>query len=98
LLHRDFGLAHPVLLVGFPDGSSFSVEFDELASGTPADAPASSEGASRGAWIEFRTSDIEATVTALRAAGTPEFTHPGSSHAYFRAPGGQVFRIVDGDQ
>jgi hypothetical protein len=31
----------------------------------------------------------------LRRAGIPEFRHPGSSHAYFSAPGGQVFRLLD---
>jgi hypothetical protein len=33
----------------------------------------------------------------LRTAGIPEFRHGGSTHAYFVAPGGQVFRLVDVD-
>ena len=29
--------------------------------------------------------------------GYSEFRHPGSSHVYFSAPGGQVFRLIDVD-
>jgi catechol 2,3-dioxygenase-like lactoylglutathione lyase family enzyme len=95
VVERDFGLANPILLVRFPDGSAFSVEFTDLA---PADMPghAPDDGhAFRGAWIEFRTTDIDAVHAALRQAGTPEFRHPGSTHVYFEAPGGQVFRVLD---
>ena len=94
VIELDFGLDHPILLVGFTDRSAFSVEFTDRAPdrrvGEVADA-----GAFRGAWIEFRTNDLERTLTALRNAGVPEFRHPGSSHAYFSAPGGQVFRVLD---
>jgi hypothetical protein len=95
----DFGLAHPILLVRFPDGSSFSVEFTDLA---PADAPApgdtiDDEHAAHGAWIEFRTAELDRLLAALRDAGIPEFRHPGSQHAYFSAPGGQVFRLLDAE-
>jgi len=90
----DFGLAHPILLVRFDDGSAFSVEFTELAPTMNPEAT-DDERASRGAWIEFRTPDVEGTQAALRAAGVPEFRHPGSKHAYFVAPGGQVFRVLD---
>jgi hypothetical protein len=31
----------------------------------------------------------------LREAGIREFRHPGSTHVYFSAPGGQVFRLID---
>ena len=31
----------------------------------------------------------------MREAGIPEFRPPGSSHTYFSAPGGQVFRLID---
>jgi hypothetical protein len=94
VLERDFGLAFPILLVRFDDGSSFSVEFTDLAPAAPPDAM-DDERAFRGAWIEFRTTDVEAVHDALRRAGTPEFRHAGSSHAYFSAPGGQVFRVLD---
>jgi hypothetical protein len=91
----DFGLEQPILLVRFEDGSAFSVEFSELA---PAESPTiDDEHAFRGAWIEFRTPDLETVLERLRRAGVPEFRHPGSKHAYFSAPGGQVFRILDVD-
>ena len=90
----DFGLEHPILLVRFDDGSAFSVEFTDLAPNQTPEAT-DDEHAFRGAWIEFRTPDLEGTQAALREAGIPEFRHPGSQHAYFVAPGGQVFRILD---
>lgn len=91
---RDFGLEFPILLVSFEDGSRFSVEFSELAPVDP-DGELDDTSAFRGAWIEFRTSDLAGYQQRLRAAGIREFRHPGSSHAYFSAPGGQVFRLLD---
>ncbi len=97
VIEREFGLAYPILFVQFPDGSSFSVESSELApAGLPGDALDDAH-AFRGAWIEFRTPDVAGLVEALRLAGIPEFRHPGSNHAYFSAPGGQVFRLLDVD-
>lgn len=80
----DFGLLLPILLVSFPDGSAFSVEF-------ASDPPEESSGT----WIEFRTDNVPAVQQKLREAGVVSFRHPGSSHDYFRAPGGQVFRVLD---
>jgi catechol 2,3-dioxygenase-like lactoylglutathione lyase family enzyme len=97
VVERDFGLPYPIVLVTFPDGGSFSVEFTELATDDQSDAAIDDEHAFRGAWIEFRTRDFDAVHAALRSAGVPEFRHPGSSHAYFSAPGGQVFRVLDVD-
>ena len=94
VIERDFGLDHPILLVGFRDRSAFSVEFTDLAP-EPRVGHVDDAGAFRGAWIEFRTEDHERTLATLRGAGVPEFRHPGSSHAYFSAPGGQVFRVLD---
>ena len=95
VIERELGLSYPVLLVKFPDGSAFSVEFSEFAPAMlPGDAP-DDEHAFRGAWIEFRTPDVPALLETLRRAGIPEFRHPGSNHAYFSAPGGQVFRLLD---
>ena len=91
----DFGLPYPILLVSFGDGSAFSVEFSDLA---PADSNGSTVDdatAFRGAWIEFRTTDVPGYHHRLREAGIPEFRHPGSKHSYFSAPGGQVFRLLD---
>ena len=91
----DFGLPHPILLVSFRDGSAFSVEFSELAPGDNSGGTVDDTTAFRGAWIEFRTTDVPGTQQKLREAGIPEFRHPGSNHVYFSAPGGQVFRLLD---
>ena len=94
-VERDFGLPFPILLVRFADGSAFSVEFSDLAVEAPSNGRLSDATAFRGAWIEFRTADVARLQQRLRAAGIAEFTHPGSPHAYFAAPGGQVFRLLD---
>jgi hypothetical protein len=93
VVERDFGLQFPILLVKFPDGSAFSVEFSDLATESPETVNDST--AFRGAWIEFRTADVEGLQQRLRDAGIPSFTHAGSPHTYFAAPGGQVFRLLD---
>jgi catechol 2,3-dioxygenase-like lactoylglutathione lyase family enzyme len=92
VVERDFGLAHPILLVRLDDGS-FSVEFTDLAP-TPPALPTDDALALRGPWIEFRAPDLDRAQRALREAGVPEFRHPGSGNAYFAAPGGQVFRVL----
>lgn len=94
VLERQFGLEQPVLLVRFADGSAFSVEFSDLAPSIEARG-IDDEHAFRGAWIEFRTREVGRLEEVLRNAGIPEFRHRGSSHAYFVAPGGQVFRLLD---
>jgi len=95
VVERDFGLPYPILLVTFPDGSSFSVEFTELAPASAETVPITDASAFRGAWLEFRTTELDRLQAKLRAAEIPEFRHPGSAHAYFSAPGGQVFRLID---
>jgi hypothetical protein len=97
VVERDFGLPYPILLVSFDEGSSFSVEFTELAPGEPPGDAIDDEHALHGAWIEFRTRNLDGVQAALRSAGIPEFRHPGSPHVYFSAPGGQVFRVLDVD-
>jgi hypothetical protein len=95
VIEHDFGLPHPVLFVPLSDGSGFSVEFTEAA---PEDYPGTAlddEHAFRGAWIEFRTNNLPGLQQKLRDAGIREFQHPGSTHVYFSAPGGQVFRLLD---
>jgi hypothetical protein len=97
IAERDFGLQHPVLLVSLSDRSRFSAEFTGLApEGPPGDAVSDDESF-RGAWLEFRTTDLAGVQQKLRSAGVPEFRRGGSTHAYFVAPGGQVFRLVDVD-
>ena len=91
----EFGLDHPILLVRFEDGSGFSAEFTELGPALNIAGVIDDEHAFRGAWIEFRTRELERLQAALRQAGIPEFRHRGSNHAYFSAPGGQVFRLLD---
>ncbi len=95
VLERDFGMAYPILLVSFADGSAFSAEFSEPAPADPLGDALDDGRALRGAWIEFRTADLEAAQQKLREAGVREFCHPGSPHVYFSAPGGQVFRLLD---
>ncbi|MBC5824213.1 MAG: hypothetical protein GIX02_05160 [Candidatus Eremiobacteraeota bacterium] len=93
----EFGLPHPILWVPLPDGSGFSIEFSELAP-DPGPEPADNDRqAFRGAWIEFRTPDLAGCLQRLDEAAVPSFRHPGSSHRYFSAPGGQVFRMIDID-
>ncbi len=95
VLERDFGLEHPILVVRFEDGSAFSVEFTRLAPEADMAGAIDDARAFRGAWIEFRTRELDRLQAALRDAGIPEFQHAGSAHAYFVAPGGQVFRLLD---
>jgi hypothetical protein len=92
---RDFGLAYPVVLVSFANGSRFLVEFTELAPPVTTGRTVDDARAFRGAWIEFRTNDLEGYQQNLRSAGIPAFRHTGSAHTYFSAPGGQVFRLID---
>jgi hypothetical protein len=91
----DFGLEYPIVLIQFPNGSGFSVEFTPLAPAEFSGETLDDEQAFRGAWIEFRTADVGRHQEALRRAGIQEFRHKGSNHAYFSAPGGQVFRLLD---
>jgi hypothetical protein len=87
VVERDFGLPYPILFVPFGDGSGFSVEFRDDAQQT--------DGPIYSTWIEFRTPNVDEAQRKLREAGIREFRHPGSQHAYFVAPGGQVFRLLD---
>lgn len=93
-VERDFGLEFPILLVRFPDGSAFSVEFTTLAAADYAGDTIDDANARHDAWIEFRTGDLAGHQKKLRDAGIRTFRHPGSSHTYFSAPGGQVFRLL----
>lgn len=94
VLERNFPeMPEPVLFIPFPDGSGFSVEFSTLAAADAA-APLDDDHAFRGAWIEFRASDVAAVNQKLRDAGVARFRHQGSAHEYFSAPGGQVFRVI----
>jgi hypothetical protein len=91
----NFGVSYPILLVSFPDHSAFSVEFTDSAPEDVQGDTIDDAHAFRGAWIEFRAHDVSAVQEKLRAAGVRSFSHPGSKHSYFSAPGGQVFRVID---
>src|SRR5438105_14748343 len=81
VVERGSGLQYPVVLVSFSDGSRFRVEFTDLApEGAPGDA-VSDDRSFRGAWLEFRTTDLAGDHQKLRSAGIPEFRHAGSTHA-----------------
>lgn len=82
------GIAEPMLLVRFPGGGSLSIEFRP-------DAPDSedSDQPRLGAWLELRSDDPGALMTAALEAGLVEVKHPGHPY-YFMAPGGQVFTIA----
>jgi hypothetical protein len=95
LRELDFGLQYPILFIALGDGSGVSVEFRDDAPEEPRGDEVDDAHALRGAWIEFRSSNVHAVEERLRAAQVPSFTHPGSAHAYFSAPGGQVFRVLD---
>lgn len=97
VVERDFGLQYPVALVSFSDGSRFSAEFTDLAPEVAPGDAVSDDQSFRRAWLEFRTTDLAGDQQKLRSAGIPEFRHRGSTHAYFVAPGDQMFRLVDVD-
>ena len=95
IAERDVGMEYPVALVVFPDGSSFSAEFSDLAPDEYSGDRLGDEHAFRGAWLEFKTHDVAAIEQKLRDSGIRHFRHAPSPHTYFSAPGGQVFRIID---
>src|SRR6266516_7850603 len=67
-VERDFGMPFPVLLVAFPDESSFSVEFTESAPSAADAGQVTDDTAFRGAWLEFRTTEIDQLQAKLREA------------------------------
>jgi hypothetical protein len=48
----------------------------------------------KGAWLEFRVADTEATVKRLEGQGVARIDYQDKSHAYFQIPGGPVFRLA----
>lgn len=45
-------------------------------------------------WLEFEVDDEPAVVAALAALGLHPFEYFDTTHRYFQAPGGQVFRLA----
>lgn len=91
---RDFGLAYPILVAAFGNGSLISVEFTDAAPRAPGVHEIDDRRALRGAWIEFRTTDVAAMERRLSAAGLPSFHHADTPFTYFSGPNGQVFRLA----
>jgi hypothetical protein len=50
----------------------------------------------KNAWLEFCVDDVDATIKKLDDLGLErhDYSAVDKAHAYFRAPGGQVFRLV----
>ncbi|MCA9709949.1 MAG: VOC family protein [Myxococcales bacterium] len=47
-----------------------------------------------GTWIELCVEDVAATQAELERRGFAPLTYHDQAHAYFQAPGGQVFRLA----
>jgi hypothetical protein len=45
-------------------------------------------------WLELKTDDVAGCLAKLRAFGVEELPYADASHVYFKAPGGQVFRLA----
>ena len=48
-------------------------------------------------WLELKTDDVAGCLAKLRAFGVRELPYADTSHTYFQAPGGQVFRLASLD-
>lgn len=60
-----------------------------------ADADALTEAQhERSTWLEFVVADPVATARRLEAAGVERVRYGATDHAYFRIPGGPVFRLA----
>jgi hypothetical protein len=46
------------------------------------------------AWLEIKTSDVQAVKRRLVEFGVKEVEYSDKSRFYFQAPGGQVFRLA----
>ena len=72
------------------DGGSVGVFF------VPAHEALSHADQKKGAWLEFRVADPEATAKRLAGVGVTPFEYQDKSHAYYQIPGGSVFRLAKG--
>ncbi len=48
----------------------------------------------RAAWVELVVADEAAVTAALAEQGITPFDYSDKQHRYFRAPGGQIFRLA----
>ncbi|HTI52083.1 MAG TPA: hypothetical protein VL475_14065 [Planctomycetaceae bacterium] len=51
----------------------------------------------KAAWLEIKTTDVETIKRRLIELGVQEVDYPDPTRFYFRAPGGQVFRLAPED-
>jgi hypothetical protein len=73
----------------FRDGSRIGVYFVD-----DADALDDEQHRKGGTWIEIRVDDEQAMRDAIAAAGAARLSYHDDGHAYFQAPGGQIFRVA----
>ena len=76
----------PILVFEFPAGGSLSVEFTD-------EAPDETE-LPRGAWLELVAEDARELEQRIIRAGLVRLEYLGGDAFYFKAPGGQVMRVV----
>lgn len=50
--------------------------------------------ARKGAWLEFAVDDAAAGAALLEKLGVARVAYSDTTHAYFQAPGGPVFRVA----
>jgi hypothetical protein len=82
----ESGMTADIVAFVFANGASVSVEFTE-------EAPDGGE-VSRGAWLELVTDEPLELEKRIREAGLPQVDYLDNAYFYFRAPGGQVMRVV----
>jgi hypothetical protein len=70
------------------DGGSVGVFF------VPAKEALGEEDQRKGAWLEFRVADVEATAERIAAQGVARIDFEDKTHPYFQVPGGPVFRLA----
>lgn len=60
----------------------------------PAEEALGEEELARSVWLELRVGDVDAVARALDAQSIPRVEYSDTTHPYFRAPGGLVFRLA----
>ena len=75
-------------LYEFDDGTVVGLFFLDDA------AVLSEQDSEKAAWLEIKTSEPEQLQRKLEDFGVKKVDFPDPNHFYFRAPGGQVFRLA----
>ncbi len=84
----DDGPMPALRLYTFADGAHIGVYF------VPAGEALGVQDMEKAPWIELCVDDIDAARQRLGAVGVAEFDYADKAHHYFKAPGGQVFRLA----